>query len=88
MHQAHLGQYLYLTSLAGAFGIMVLRSGRYQALGQRQGQRSGCGGHNGGRVNVDRGNNSFNIIVRFLKQVDSNRTTPVPGIDVNTIDAD
>ena len=88
MHQAHLGQYLYLTSLAGAFGIMVLRSGRYQALGQRQGQRSGRGGHNGGHGNGYCGNNSRNCRVSFLKQGEINRTTPVPGIDVSTIDAE
>ena len=57
MHQAHLGQDLYPASSAGAFELMVRRSGRYQELGQRQGHRSGRGGHNGGRGNVYRGNN-------------------------------
>ena len=31
--QAHLGQDLYPTSSAGAFELMVRRSGRYQELG-------------------------------------------------------
>ena len=66
---------------------MVRHSGRYQALEQRQGQRSGCGGHNGGRGNGYRGNNSSNRRVRLLQQGDSNRTTPVPGVDGTDIDA-
>ena len=41
----------------GAFELMVQRSGWYQALGQRQGQRSGRGGHDDGCENEDRGNN-------------------------------
>ena len=66
MQQAHLGQNLYPKSLAGAFELMVWRSGRYQSLGQRQVHRSGCGGHNGGRGNGDCGNNTRNRIVSFL----------------------
>ena len=38
---------------AGGFELMVRHSGWYQSLGHRQGQRSGCGSHNGGRGNVD-----------------------------------
>ena len=60
MQQAHLVQDLYPTSLAGAFELMVRSSGWYQALGQRQGQRSGHDGHNGGHGNGDCGKNSRN----------------------------
>ena len=67
---------------------MIWRSGRYQALGQRKGQRSGCGGHNGGRGNGDRDNNYRNHRVSFLQQGESNSTTPVPSIDGVTIDAE
>ena len=88
MQQAHLGQDLYPKSLAGVFELMVRRSGRYQALGQRKGQRSGCGGHNGGRGNGDSGNNFRNRRVIFLQKGEINRTTPVPGIDGTTIDAE
>ena len=77
----------YPTSLAGAFELMVRRSGRYQELGKRQGQRSGHGSHNGGLGNGDSGNNSCNRIVSFLQQGESN-TTPVPSIDRTTIDAE
>ena len=62
---------------------MVWRSGRYQALGQIQGQRSGRDSHNGGRGNLDCGNNSRNRRVRLLQKGEINRT-PVPGIDVTT----
>ena len=88
MQQAHLGQDLYPTSSAGSFEPMVQRSGKYQALGHRQGQRSGSDGHNGGRGNGDRGNNYLNRRVRFLQQGQSNRTTLVSGIDGTTIDVE
>ena len=68
IQQAHLGQDLYPKSSAGAFELMVRRSGQYQSLGQRQGQRSGRGGHNGGRGNLDCGNNSRNSRVRFFQK--------------------
>ena len=68
MHQAHLGQDLYPTSLAGAFELMVRLSMWYKSLGKRQGQRSGRGGHNGGRGNGDCGNNPRNRRVIFLQQ--------------------
>ena len=67
---------------------MVRRSRQYQALGQRHRKKSGCGGHNGGHGNVDRGNNSLNHRVSLLQQGESNTTNPVPGIDSNTIDAE
>ena len=84
MHQAHLGQYLYPTSSAGSFELIVWRSRRYRALVHIQGQRSGCGGHNGGRGNGDRGNNSCNHRVSSLQKGESNGT-PVPGIDGTNI---
>ena len=83
-----MGQDLYPTISAGDFEIMVWSSGRYESLGQRQVQRSGRGGHNGGCGNGDRFNNSCDCRVVFLQQVESNRTTPVPGIDRTTIDAE
>ena len=87
VQQAHLGQDLYSTSSAGDFEPMVWRSGRYKALGQRQGQRSGCGGHNGGRGSGDCGDNSLNRIVSYLQKGDSNMNL-VPSIDVTNIDAE
>ena len=87
MQQAYLGQDLYPTSLVGAFELMVWHSGSYPSLGQRQGQRSGCCSHNGGRVNGGHCNNPHNCLVFFLQQVESNRT-PVPGIDGTTIGAE
>ena len=56
-------------------------------LGQRKGQRSGCGGRNDGCRNGDCGNNPCNCRVRFLQQVEINRT-PVPGIHGTTIDSE
>ena len=73
--------------MAGDFELIVWRSGRYQALVQRQVQRSGRGGHKGGRVNGDCGNTYHNFRLIFLQQGESNRT-PVPGIDKTTIDAE
>ena len=87
MQQAHSGQDLYPTSSDGAFELMFWRSGQYQALGQKQGHKSGHGGHNVGHGNGDCGNNSRNRIVSFLQQGESNRNNPVPGIDGTTIDA-
>ena len=57
MQQANLVQDFYPTSSDGNFELMFWRSGRYQALGQRQVQRSGRGVHNCGRGNGDCGNN-------------------------------
>ena len=87
MHQAHLGQDLYLTSSAGDFELVVWNSGRYTELGQRQVHRSGRGGHNGGRVNGERGDNSHNRIVILLQQGDIN-SNHVPDIDRTTIYAE
>ena len=87
MQQTHLVQDLYPTSLAGAFELMVRSSGWYQALGQRQGQRSGHDGHNGGHGNGDCGKNSRNCREIFFQQGESNRTS-VTGIEGTTIDAD
>ena len=88
MNQAHLGQDLYPKNLAGDFELIVRRSGSYQELVQRQGQRNGCDGHNGGRGNGDSNNNYRNHRVSFLQQGESNSTTPVPSIDGVTIDAE
>ena len=68
MQKAHLGQDLYPTISDGSFELMVKHSRQYQALGHRQGQRSGSDGHNGGRGNGDRGNNYLNCRVSFLQQ--------------------
>ena len=65
---------------------MVQRSGRYQASVQRQGQRSGHGGHNYGRGNGDRGNNPCNHRVRLFQQGGSDKTH-VPGIFGTNTDA-
>ena len=87
MQQANLVQDFYPTSSDGNFELMFWRSGRYQALGQRQVQRSGRGVHNSGCGNCDCGNNSCNRRVDFFHQVQSNRT-PVPGIYITNIDAE
>ena len=86
MQEAHLVQDLYPKSLAGAFELMFCRSGWYQSLGQRQGQRSGHGSHNGELGNGDRSYNYHNCRVIFLQQGEINMT-PVPSIDGSTIDA-
>ena len=67
---------------------MVRRYRQYQELGKRQGQISGCGGHSGGHGNGDCGNNYHNLRVILLQQVESNRTTPVTGIDRTTVDTE
>ena len=87
MQQAHLGQDLYPTSSAVAFELMVRRSGWYHEFGKRQGHRSGCSGHNGGRGNVDHGNYSRNCIVSFLQKGEI-KMSSVFGIDVTSIDAE
>ena len=88
MQQAQLGQYFYQTCSARAFEIMVRRLRRFQSLCERRGQRSVCGCHDGGRGNGNFGNNYCTRRVSFLQQGESNRTTPVPGIEKNNIDAE
>ena len=66
---------------------MVWKYGRYQLLGNIQRKRIGRGGNNGGRGNVDCGNNPHNCRVRLFQQGESNRT-PVTGIGGTTIYAE
>ena len=88
MQQENLGQDLYPASSAVDLELMVWRSGQYPELVQRQGQRNGCDGHNGGRGNGDCGNNYRNYRVIFLQHGESNMTTPFPVTYGTTIDAE